>query len=170
MPAGFLTLSLRRFGMRRILAITTTMLVVFGIGGTTASAGARSTERIPTIARDLVVPATSSGAQAACPVPAEFNYGYYGEAMCGTHILQVDWYGDGSRLETFVISPVRTIWHAWPGSGGWYEMPGSGLADDTGFGWWEGGDRVVAVWVNNSGWWCNRDPAGAAGWQGWYFC
>lgn len=43
----------------------------------------------------------------------------------------------GSRLATcktwqekFVVAPDHTIWHVWPGSGKWKEMPGKGWAND----------------------------------------
>lgn len=153
--------------MRRILLFAVVALFMLGVSGAPASAETGSTEQTATITRELAVSAKGAGTQAVCPL---YRYGYYGEAMCGTWILDVHWNSDGSRPETFVIAPNRTIWHAWPGSGRWHEMPGAGRADDTDIAFWVGGDRVVSVWVSNSGYWCNTDPAGAAGWTGWWFC
>ncbi|MEE6259358.1 hypothetical protein [Plantactinospora sonchi] len=110
----------------------------------------------------------NAGPNASCPIVA---HGYSGAYMCGTRVILVDWYGDGRRLETFVVSPVRTIWHAWPGSGGWHEMPGRKTGDNMGDAWWSGtATRNISVWANHpTGYWCISDPG--SGWTGvWRDC
>lgn len=147
-----------------------------GQAGATSTArsdvpGAAPTKASPTVTREIAYPVGVTGAQACSGrVFPLYRYGYYGEALCGTWIMDVDWNADGTLDETFVIAPNRTIWHAWPGSGGWYEMPGKGLADDTGIAYWFGADRRVTVWVAGHGIWCNADVAGPAGWTGWWPC
>ena len=90
-------------------------------------------------------------------------FGYEGTFKSGSGVLIAPW------NECFGIAPDRTIWHAWPGSGGWREMPNHGHADymvypariDS------AGRRVVAVWVNGYGDYCSwlMPP-----WKGWYGC
>jgi len=63
------------------------------------------------------------------------------------------------RATCFGISPNRTIWHTWPGAGGWKLMPGNGHADDTGTAFAESaaGSRIVSVWVyGGTGNWCQN--------------
>jgi hypothetical protein len=67
--------------------------------------------------------------RAACPgtpVPPEDAFDYHnGCKMSNTDLTTCPW------PENFVVAPDRTIWHVWPGSGGWKEMPNHGLADNT---------------------------------------
>jgi hypothetical protein len=99
------------------------------------------------------------------------RYGYTGTFRDDTQITDADWYkadhrfGSG-RLESFGIAPDGTIWHAWPGSGGWKEMPGHGRADNTAGYKWSYPSRTAKVWVTGSGLWCNTDSGN--GWGGWY--
>ncbi|WP_125511929.1 hypothetical protein [Streptomyces sp. WAC 01529] len=95
------------------------------------------------------------------------RYGYTGTFRDGSSILDVAW--TSSRLESFGIAPGRTIWHAWPGSGGWKQMPHNGRADDVGAAAKDGARRAVSVWVNNSGYWCSVDP-GNGRWGAWSRC
>ncbi|MGB3441637.1 MAG: hypothetical protein WBA97_23065 [Actinophytocola sp.] len=109
------------------------------------------------------------------PVPANGRvscYGYYGTFKAGTEVMVVDW--ATSSDECFGIATDRTIWHTWPGSGGWTPMPGNGHADyiypfideDP------DGYRVVVVHIPSAPryWWCqNYYPS--VGWTGdWYDC
>jgi hypothetical protein len=92
-------------------------------------------------------------------------FGYQGKDICGT-ALACDWNGNAINDETFVIAPDRTIWHAWPNSGGWYQMPNNGKADDTHNCYINGnGQRQVEVSVIGSGVWYSYY---SGGWRGWY--
>lgn len=118
---------------------------------------------------ELLQPADTAGQASACTYSA---YGYTGTFRCNTHILKVPWdkfdsrFGHG-REEQFGIAPSGTIWHAWPHSGGWKEMPGHGRADDTYGAGAKYPSRTVAV-KKGSGIWCNTDPG--HGWGSWYHC
>ncbi|MGW6930977.1 hypothetical protein ACWGE0_13005 [Lentzea sp. NPDC054927] len=147
----------------RVLLFAAAVLATLGLAAV-PSAGADPTATASATRQQV----TGQDAQAGCSVS---RYGYGGTAMCGTHILDVNWNPGGTaRLESFVISTNRTIWHAWPGSGGWKVMPGNGHADDTDDAWWSGGNRIFSVWVTGSGYWCTTDPAGTASWNGWRRC
>jgi hypothetical protein len=108
------------------------------------------------------------------------RYYYTGTFRGGTQIIDVNWYdidrkfGFG-RTESFGIAPDGTIWHAWPGSGGWKEMPGHGKADNIIDNTHHGAtarypSRTIKVWVNGSGTWCNTDPGGNGSWFSWAHC
>jgi hypothetical protein len=93
-------------------------------------------------------------------------FGYNGYAKCNTAEMFCDYDGGGDD-EAFVVTDSRRIWHAWPGSGGWVEMPNNGRADNVYNCYVDTGNHVVEVWVNGSGvWWSHRDTAGK--WWGWY--
>jgi hypothetical protein len=63
---------------------------------------------------------------AACNGQPVEAFDYTGCMKANSHYAPcVEW------PEVFVIAPDRTIWHAWPGSGGWKQMHNNGLADDT---------------------------------------
>jgi hypothetical protein len=98
-------------------------------------------------------------------------FGYFGTFKDGSYILAVDWDGSGTYDECFGIAPGRTIWHEWPGSGGWKQMPNNGRADDTWI-WYTSNDgrRGVSVWVaaSNSTW-CSTRNFGP-GWGAWFRC
>jgi hypothetical protein len=136
---------------------------MLGLLSVPASASQQADPTTPVVHKTRVE-TTTYGVQAACPIT---RYGYAGQAMCNTYVIDVDWNGLG-WLETFIIAPNRTIWHAWQNSGGWHVMPGGGLADDM----WDvyrytNGDRLVEVWVNGIGRFCTKDPIGSGGWNGW---
>jgi hypothetical protein len=114
------------------------------------------------------------------PVPGgvgtrSFNYscfGYTGTFKDGSTVLRVDWEDAGTGIdECFGIAPGRTIWHAWPGSGGWKEMPNNGRADDTWTPYYSGdGRRGVSVLVASSNsLYCSTRNAGP-GWGAWFRC
>jgi hypothetical protein len=90
-----------------------------------------------------------------------------------------DWNANGSRPEVFAVASNRTVWHAWPGGGGWKLVPGNKGADDIINGtdsqgrrawWWSGTTRNISVWAANGGeFWCTSDPG--SGWTGvWRDC
>ena len=107
------------------------------------------------------------------PVPADGRvncYNYWGTFKTGTYVMVVDWVTTVD--ECFGIAPDRTIWHAWPGSGGWKRMPGNGRADHmyTDIVEWSDGVRTVPVFVGSGSYWCQNYYPGA-GWEGvWYRC
>ncbi|MEU4641547.1 hypothetical protein [Micromonospora sp. NPDC023814] len=115
--------------------------------------------------RTLITPASGDevGTLAACRVSA---FGYAGWAKCNTIKLTCDFNADGTYDEAWVIADDRTIWHTWAGAGRWHEMPNNGRADNTYDCYTSNGNRVIEVWVNNSGrWWSWRD---GGTWRGWY--
>lgn len=140
--------------------------VAFGaLAGGTATASASSTDGRETTITRTVATQKAGALAAGCTV---YAYGYRGTAKCDSDVLVVTW--SSGRYETFVIAPDRTIWHAWPGAGGWHVMPGNGRADDTYSAWWSGANRVVSVWVNGVGRYCSTDPSTSASWGSWYRC
>jgi hypothetical protein len=113
--------------------------------------------------------------QADVPSFRATRYNYTGTFRSGTKILDVDWHDKDyqfnfGRVESFGIAPNGTIWHAWPGGGGWKEMPGHGRADDTIGATTSYPSRTVKVSVRGSGPWCNTDPGGRGSWFGWAHC
>ena len=95
-------------------------------------------------------------------------YGYGGLFLYnGADILNPSWNGG----ECFGIAPDRTIWHAWPGSGGWQLMPGDGRGDNT-FSWQvpAAGKRRVVIYVAHPSSHFYQDFNGQT-WTGvWYRC
>ncbi|MBB5955889.1 hypothetical protein FHS29_002470 [Saccharothrix tamanrassetensis] len=127
----------------------------------------------------VMSPATAVAASpttAADPVGAlsyqATYYGYTGTFRDATTIWEVNWFLSG-RLEAFGIAPDRTIWHAWPGSGGWKQMPHNGRADLISNVHWDQstGMRLVEVYVASGGgsFWCSIDP-GNGNWGSWQRC
>jgi hypothetical protein len=83
----------------------------------------------------LVTAATAVTALLVVAAPAQADeqhscFGYTGNFKSGTRIERTDWNNDTVVDECFGIAPARTIWHAWPGSGGWKQMPNNGRADN----------------------------------------
>lgn len=127
----------------------------------------------------LVMPASASAGTDGyvvrmTPVPASgivSCYGYYGTFKAGTEVMVVNW--DTVADECFGIATDRTIWHAWPNSGGWKPMPGNGHADFIDDVALEDPDipfRDIAVIIPGAAnpYWCQSFYEGA--WQGWYNC
>jgi hypothetical protein len=113
---------------------------------------------------------TGPSVQAGCPIVA---FRIRGTAKCGDLPgVSADWNLDGHRDEVFVIAPQRTIWHAWPRSVRWWEMPHGGRADFTVDARVNltTGDRAIIVQVNGRGFWCSINPAGRASWGPWFHC
>ena len=117
---------------------------------------------------------------AAAPAQADTHhscFGYTGNFKTGTRIEYADWNSDGTTDECFGIAPDRTIWHAWPHSAGWAEMPHEGRADNLvgsfhgSFGS-PGKARVVIVRVTGGNDYYSWlwDSYASQGWYGWSQC
>jgi hypothetical protein len=83
----------------------------------------------------LAIAATAVTALLVVAGPAQADirrncFGYTGNFKSGTRMEYADWNSDSTPDECFGIAPNRTIWHAWPHSGGWFEMPNDGRADN----------------------------------------
>ena len=82
----------------------------------------------------LVAITVLAGALVIAPSPASADYQarcfYTGVFRDGSTVLRVDLNGDGTTDKCFGIAPNRTIWNAWSGSNGWWELPNNGRADD----------------------------------------
>ncbi|MFE2756692.1 hypothetical protein ACFXGA_32325 [Actinosynnema sp. NPDC059335] len=150
-----------RHTLRLLSGVAAVVVLLLGVGGVaTARSGAAAAAKS---AGDREVDALS------------WNYtcfGYTGTFRDGSSVVYVDWITTGD--ECFGIAPDRTIWHAWPGSGGWQMMPGNGRADDTRDHFYENtstGSRTAGVWVaDGTGYWC-QDYTPSGGWTGhWYDC
>lgn len=106
------------------------------------------------------------------PVWGDFTcFDYTGTFKSGTNVLVIDWENNGSYDECFGVAPGRTIWHAWPKSGGWKQMPNSGRADDM---WWaetvgrfDAHSVTVLVWSSRN-LWCSTIKDAA--WTPWSNC
>lgn len=99
-------------------------------------------------------------------------FGYTGTFKDGSFILVVDWEdADSNADECFGISPGRLIWHAWPGSGSWVQMPNNGRADNMVGAYYSiDGRRGVKVRVAASGnVFCSTRNFGP-GWGAWFIC
>jgi len=95
-------------------------------------------------------------------------FGYNGTFKSGSVVRAADWTGDGVADECFGIAPNRTVWHAWPGSGGWREMPNGGRADNVAGVLWLAGRRTVRVYVASpSSYYCSSLTTS---WQRWQVC
>lgn len=159
------------FMQRTMSRLATGALVVGGLLAALSPAAAASPEL------DGRRDAPQLGTHAAAPSTGDVGtlsynasrYGYTGTFRDGTRILDVNW--GGNRLESFGIAPDRTIWHAWPGSGHWHEMPHNGRADAvTGASYSRTGPgRIVDVAVNGVGFFCSND-GGTGRWGRWYNC
>ena len=149
--------------MHRSLKVAVLLLALLGALFTTAQASA--------------APAGENGTTGSvinmAPVPADGKvncFNYIGNFKTGTYVMVVDWLT--STQECFGIAPDRTIWHTWPGAGGWKRMPGNGRADlmYTGIVEWSDGARTVPVFVSSGSYWCQNYYPGI-GWEGvWYRC
>jgi hypothetical protein len=49
----------------------------------------------------------------------------------GSLVDGADWDHNNVVDECFAVAPNRKIWHIWPSSGGWKQMPNGGRADAT---------------------------------------
>jgi hypothetical protein len=135
----------------------------FGVAGQLTAIGPAHADNVGTI--DGVPPQTGVGT-AGFPYSC---FGHLGTFKDGSRVLIVDWDGNGTGDECFAIAPNRTIWHAWPASGGWREMPNGGRADDTSLAFVRAGLRTIQVWVASpASFYCSS--LGSAGWQAWVRC
>ncbi|MFJ6673599.1 hypothetical protein ACIQMJ_21025 [Actinosynnema sp. NPDC091369] len=98
-------------------------------------------------------------------------YGYTGTFLAGTNVVVVNWLSTDD--ECFGIATDRTIWHAWPGSGGWHKMPGGGYADSVAYSLFlenpSTEQREVVFWTRSSDkFWC-QDFRLPGGWDAFWF-
>lgn len=110
-----------------------------------------------TASRDVVP--EEFGTASACPVTS--SWGHKGWGLCGSHLMFCPW------EEDVVIAPDGTIWHAWPTSGGWKEMPNNGRAEDTWNCYKNGkGQRQIEVVTANANIYYSYY---SGGWKGWFY-
>jgi hypothetical protein len=156
----------------RTVRLASGALLIGALIATASPASAMAAPDSPTNFTHIgtVAQPTTQTRQAAAPSYRITRYHYTGTFRSGTRILDVNWHDvdpnhrfEIGRLESFGIAPNGTIWHAWPGSGGWKEMPGHGRADDTLDVRESYPSRTIRVWVKGSGIWCNDDPGGNGG-------
>jgi hypothetical protein len=111
----------------------------------------------------------STSADKLGPFSSGSCFGYTGNFLNGSVILEVNWF-DEDRYECFGIAPGRTIWHTWPSSGGWYQMPHDGRADSISRARVNGTTRFIQVQVTSSGnYFCSGDPGNGI-WGPWKLC
>jgi len=113
--------------------------------------------------------ATASPAHASAQSSPDSCFGYTGAFKTGSKVLKVDWEDANTVVdECFGVAPDRTIWHAWPGSGGWQEMPNNGRADNmlTPFYSVQGRRAVAALVASTNTVYCSMRNAGP-GWGVW---
>lgn len=96
---------------------------------------------------------------------------YRGTFREGTDVLRVNWALSGP--ECFGVAPSGTIWHTWPGAGGWHEMPGNGRADAI-YRYYDfeetNGERIIVVITGSYTLWSQYHSRGR-GWSGhWSEC
>lgn len=155
-------------------AIATALLFSGGAQATAEPAGPQLPPGFTSVAMK-----PSGSAQATLGPCTIVRFGYTGTASCEDMPgVTADWNQDRIADESFVIADglrPRTIWHAWPNSGSWHEMPHGGRADLT----WDAlaneyGDHIIVVIVIGDGvggYWCSTDPAGGAeSWSRWIQC
>jgi len=137
--------------VKRFINLVAAALTVCGVavaGGGAASAAPKAE-------------VTAASVSASC-------FGYTGQFLHRAP-LKVDLAG-GWR-ECFGIGTNRGIYHAWPNSGGWHEMPHGGRADDTNFAFFDSaGRRVIEVTVGEFTDYCSTLIPSRGGWQPWVRC
>jgi hypothetical protein len=119
------------------------------------------------VTRTSAASAVPAAAQ-ACPV-SEFGYG--GEAACGTFTLYVPAgrVANNGGPEAFVIGTDWAIWHAWPGSNGWHSLGGQARhASGNGIDLWDDDPFVITTIGTDNRPWC--DAWGSPAWSGWGLC
>jgi hypothetical protein len=104
----------------------------------------------------------TGGGKPGCVVISRFNH--RGCMMPGSTRLTCAW------NEDFVVAPDRTIWHSWPTSGRWVEMPNNGRADDMLTCAVEDGNRTILVIVTQdpSSVWRSFLDLSTGIWHGWF--
>jgi hypothetical protein len=152
-----------------------TAAVLVGAMLATGSAAHAAGAADPNAVAGAPVPQVTKVSVSADAGALSFNYtcfGYTGTFKTGSTVMLVDWEDAGTGTdECFGIAPNRTIWHAWPGSGGWKQMPNNGRADDTWAPYYSSdGRRGVSVYVSgSSSRWCSTRNFGP-GWGAWFRC
>ncbi|GIG68795.1 hypothetical protein Pen01_50900 [Phytomonospora endophytica] len=146
--------------MKRTLSIT--LLAVLAMGAVSSPVYA-SADGLTVASQGAGVgtPGGADSALAACTNRIT-RFGYSGCMSDGTQPADCPW------DESFVIAPDRTIWHAWPRSGGWKEMPNYGKADFATNCYYNGNNKhQIDVWVQYTGAYYYSYHSGGA-WHGWY--
>jgi hypothetical protein len=147
---------------------TTNALAVTRTGGTSA-VPARGTSFLVHSARSGTLgPRSVSSAASACPVS---EFGYSGEAVCGTFGLYVPAgrVANNGGAEAFVIGTDWAIWHAWPGSNGWHSLGGQARqASGNGIDLWDDDPFIISTIGTDNRPWC--DAWGSPAWSGWGLC
>ncbi|MEV6587740.1 hypothetical protein [Streptomyces acidicola] len=78
-------------------------------------------------------------------------------------------YWSNGTEECFGIAPSGTIWHSWPNSGGWKEMPhnGRGVYVYAGYDY-PGYGKAIEVMSSTGKFWCSFLDYETNTWGGWY--
>ena len=70
--------------------------------------------------------------------------------------------------ECFGIAPSGTIWHSWPNSGGWKEMPNNGRGVYVYAGYDYGYGKAIEVISSSGAFWCSFLDYETNTWGRWY--
>lgn len=111
------------------------------------------------IASGVVAVVAPEASASTCNVT---KYGYAGQMICGTKVLDKDW-GSGHK-ESFVVGTNSAVWHAWPGSGGWKSL-GGGVKNLCSINGTYNYRSLAAVGPDNKGY--INDFNISSGWGGW---
>ena len=163
----------RRWRALGLLALAVALLVSLGTTNALAATRTGATSAVPARSMSLLVQSARSGAQSAsaasaCPV-SEFGYG--GEAACGTFTLYVPAgrVANNGGAEAFVIGTDWAIWHAWPGSNGWHSLGGQAKHQAGNFiDIWDANPFMIYTIGTDGKNWCNT--WGTPAWSGWALC
>ncbi|MEV8442650.1 hypothetical protein AB0425_35175 [Actinosynnema sp. NPDC051121] len=154
-------------------AVVVSLAVVGALLGSLPSAGFASAHSRSAQVGASALQAADIDRVTAVPSTGKVScYGYTGTFKAGTSVVVVNWLSTDD--ECFGIATDRTIWHAWPDSGGWHKMPGGGYADSIAYSLFlEDPDpsrkqREVVVWTRSSdAFWCQDFRLG--GWDAFWF-
>jgi hypothetical protein len=117
----------------------------------------------------------STATLSASAASYSFNcFGYVGTVLDASFTAYRITWADG-RDECFAIAPSRSIWHTWPGAGGWKQMPGNGHADEfygffnlyTNAGDTYTGHAVQVHLLASDNLYCNYNDESSNKWSGW---
>jgi hypothetical protein len=149
--------------LRRATAVAAAAAAL-GLGALDASSSAATLHEAPAAhVSELKNQSVRPGFR-GCPVSA---FGHAGQMICGTS--ELDHYVNGIVNEVFVIGIDWSVWHAWPGSGGWHSLGGQ-AERPTSSGVFQWSSDPYAVWVYGADGidWC--DNWGSDNWGAWYPC
>ncbi|MEO3928449.1 hypothetical protein ABGB07_31950 [Micromonosporaceae bacterium B7E4] len=163
--------------IRMLLAVAGVGMAALLSAVPASAAPADATGAVPA-ASAVTTPRATQASDSCWLEVAEWNSGLLNAIDCEAWAW-AEWRSDGSRPELFAIAANRTVWHVWPGGGGWQLIPGNKSADDIINGtlpdgrrawWWSGSTRNISIWVSGgTGYWCTSDSG--RGWSGtWRDC